>query len=141
MVDELIEEGAITSNVLAQVGHSSYTSVHYKSFNFKPESEMNRIMESIDILITHAGVGSITTALQLQKKVIVVPRLKKNGEHVDDHQIEIAKAYHQKGYIAVAQNKDELTYILKNIDDIKFQQYIPEKSTILNSIQDFISSI
>ncbi|MGE7683275.1 PssE/Cps14G family polysaccharide biosynthesis glycosyltransferase [Peribacillus simplex] len=141
MVDELIDEKVIIDNVLGQVGYSSYKPLYYNSFDFKPESEMNSMMKNADILITHAGVGSIITALQLQKKVIVVPRIKHYGEHVDDHQLEIAEAYYQKGFIALAKNKDQLAHLLKNVHDIKFQQYKTEKSTILSSIQDFIEKI
>lgn len=141
MVDELIDEKVITEYVMAQVGHSSYRPVNFESFDFKPESEMKKLMENANILITHAGVGTITTALQLNKKVIVVPRLSQFGEHVDDHQLEIAEAYHQKDYIALANNKVELSALLKNIVNIKFRQYEPEPSTILSSIEEFIDNI
>ncbi|MBE2975905.1 PssE/Cps14G family polysaccharide biosynthesis glycosyltransferase [Priestia megaterium] len=141
MVDELMEDKVITDKVLGQVGYSSYQPIYYEGFGFKPESEMTELIELADIMITHAGVGTITTALQLRKKVIVVPRLKQYGEHVDDHQLEIAQAYRQKGYIELAKNKEELAYLLKNINSINFQNYIPEKSTILSSIQDYIANI
>ena len=92
MVDDLIEEKLISDNVVAQVGYSTYIPRNFHSFQFKSENEINLLMEKAHILITHSGVGSITTALKLQKKVIVVPRLKKYKEHVDDHQLEIANA-------------------------------------------------
>ncbi|MDF2013284.1 PssE/Cps14G family polysaccharide biosynthesis glycosyltransferase [Priestia megaterium] len=141
MIDELIIEEVIIDPVVGQIGYSLYEPTHYSSFNFNPESEMKELIGKADILITHAGVGTITSALQLQKRVIVVPRLKEYGEHVDNHQLEIAEAYHQKGYIAIAHTKEELSYLLKNIDNINFKQYVPEKSTILSSIEDFISKI
>ena len=141
MIDELIEEEVITDTVVAQIGYSSYIPKNYQSFEFKSESEINKLMEKANILITHSGIGSITTALRLQKKVIVVPRLKKYKEHVDDHQLEIANAYQEKGFIAVAQNKNELANTLKEINLNKMKQFIPEKSTIISSIQDFIASI
>ena len=141
MIDELIEEEVITDTVVAQIGYSSYIPKNYQSFEFKSESEINILMETANILITHSGIGSITTALRLQKKVIVVPRLKKYKEHVDDHQLEITNAYQEKGLIAVAQNKNELVNTLKEINLNKMKQFIPEKSTIISSIQDFIASI
>ena len=141
MIDELIEEEVITDTVVAQIGYSSYIPKNYQSFEFKSESEINILMETANILITHSGIGSITTALKLQKKVIVVPRLKKYKEHVDDHQLEITNAYQEKGFIAVAQNKNELVNTLKEINLNKMKQFIPEKSTIISSIQDFIASI
>ena len=92
IVDDLIGEKLISDNVVAQVGHSRYIPKNFNSFQFKSENEINLLIENADIIITHSGVGSITTALKLQKKVIVVPRLKEYKEHVDDHQLEIANA-------------------------------------------------
>lgn len=141
MIDELIEEKIINEEVVAQVGYSTYKPENYKTFEFMPENKMSKMMNGADTLITHSGVGSITIALELQKKVIVVPRLKKFGEHVDDHQLEIAEAYYQKQYIALANSKNELKNILTNFDQLELKQYIPEKSTILSSIQEYIASI
>lgn len=141
MIDELIEEKIITEKVLAQSGYSSYEPINYQTFDFKPEGEMSNIIKESDILITHAGVGTITTALQLRKKVVVMPRLKQYGEHVDDHQIEIAEAYYQKGYIALANNKEKLVDILKNIKNINFQEYNPEPSTIVSSIEQYLDEL
>ncbi|SFG51907.1 UDP-N-acetylglucosamine transferase subunit ALG13 [Priestia megaterium] len=141
MVDELIEDKVITDNVLGQLGYSTYQPIYYEGFDFKPEKEMTRLIECADIIVTHAGVGTITTALQLQKKIIVVPRLSQYGEHVDNHQLEIAQAYRQKEYIQLAQNKEELTYLLNNINKLNFQKYTPANSTILSSIQDYIANI
>ncbi len=41
-------------------------------------------------MISHAGTGSILTALQLGKRPIVVPRRAAHGEHVDGHQDDLA---------------------------------------------------
>ena len=141
MIDDLIKEEVIDDTVMAQAGYSAYSPKNYYSFKFKSENEINTLMEKADIVITHSGIGSITTALKLQKKVIVVPRLKKYKEHVDNHQLEIADAYKEKGYIVVAHNKNELTSILKNIDHIEVEKFVPEKSTLIRSIQNFIANI
>ena len=49
-----------------------------------------------DVLITHSGVATIIAGLKNDKKVIVVPRLAKYGEHVDDHQVQIAESFLNK---------------------------------------------
>lgn len=42
-----------------------------------------------DVVVTHAGVGSILCATNAGHTPIVVPRLKRHGEHVDDHQVHL----------------------------------------------------
>lgn len=46
------------------------------------------------MLITHGGAGTMVNAVKRGKRVIVVPRLARYGEHVDDHQLELAKRLH-----------------------------------------------
>lgn len=49
-------------------------------------------LETARAVITHAGVGSILCAARLGHTPIVVPRLRRLGEHVDDHQRELTRA-------------------------------------------------
>lgn len=48
-------------------------------------------MRHAEVVVTHAGVGSAVTAIRAGKKPIMVPRLARFGEHVDDHQLELAQ--------------------------------------------------
>jgi UDP-N-acetylglucosamine--N-acetylmuramyl-(pentapeptide) pyrophosphoryl-undecaprenol N-acetylglucosamine transferase len=48
-------------------------------------------MQDADVVITHAGVGSAVTAIRAGKKPILLPRLARFGEHVDDHQLQLAE--------------------------------------------------
>jgi UDP-N-acetylglucosamine transferase subunit ALG13 len=47
-------------------------------------------MRDAEVVITHAGVGSAVTAIRAGKKPVLVPRLARFGEHVDDHQLQLA---------------------------------------------------
>lgn len=54
-------------------------------------------MRAADTVICHAGVGTIMTALKLGHLPIVIPRLQNHGEHVDDHQWDIATRLDERG--------------------------------------------
>ena len=62
---------------------------------FMPFDEMVACFEAADVVITHAGVGSVLSAVRAGHAPIVVPRLRRLGEHVDDHQVEFARALAQ----------------------------------------------
>jgi UDP-N-acetylglucosamine transferase subunit ALG13 len=62
-----------------------------KSFDFCNNDDFNEYIKNADCIITHGGVGNIFTILKSNKIPIVIPRLKKYGEHVDDHQIQIVE--------------------------------------------------
>ena len=56
-----------------------------------------------DVVICHAGVGTILRLLELGVRPIVVPRSAERGEHVDDHQHQVARALHDRGLVIALQ--------------------------------------
>jgi UDP-N-acetylglucosamine transferase subunit ALG13 len=56
-----------------------------------PLGELTELMRQARVIVTHAGVGTILTALANGKRPVVVPRLRQFGEAVDDHQVEFAR--------------------------------------------------
>lgn len=58
-------------------------------------------MRQADMVITHAGVGSAVTAIRAGKKPVLVPRLARYGEHVDDHQLQLAERLAEFGLAVV----------------------------------------
>jgi len=61
--------------------------------------DMVETMRAADVVICHAGVGSIMLSLELGKVPVVVARLVEHGEHVDDHQLQIANRMSERGLI------------------------------------------
>ena len=50
---------------------------------------MRKKIRDSDIIITHGGIGTIVESLNENKIIIIVPRLKRYNEAIDDHQCEI----------------------------------------------------
>lgn len=73
----------------------------------KPE-KMKDIIKDSDIIITHAGVGTIMECLEMDKEIIVVPRKVENLEHVNNHQEEIAFEMEKKGFLTKVDTYEEL---------------------------------
>lgn len=48
-------------------------------------------------VVTHAGVGSVMLSLANGKRPIVMARRQEFGEHVDDHQVELARRMEANG--------------------------------------------
>jgi len=69
---------------------------------------MVELIEAADVVVSHAGVGSIMCALRAGHVPIVFPRLKRYGETVDDHQAELAEALERRGNVIVVWNATEL---------------------------------
>lgn len=98
-VDKVAGDSVLNEEFFVQSGYCTYTPKHCQHAAFLSKEEMEDKMDQCSILLSHAGVGSILMGLKRGKKVIVVPRLQKYGEHVDDHQVEIAESFAKAGYI------------------------------------------
>lgn len=79
---------------------------------FGAYAEMAALCEQARAVVSHAGVGSIMTALAAGKQPIVVPRLRRFDEHVDDHQLQIAKQFESQGLVRCLTDAAELPTLL-----------------------------
>jgi UDP-N-acetylglucosamine transferase subunit ALG13 len=60
------------------------------------------------VVVTHAGVGSVLVALTNGRRPIVMPRMRRHGEAVDDHQIAFAERFEKSGFVTVVRTGEEL---------------------------------
>lgn len=75
-------------------------------------AQLQEALDSADVVITHAGVGSVLGALRAGKHPIVVPRCSRLGEHIDDHQVELAGMLRQRGLASIVEPTDHLRDVL-----------------------------
>jgi UDP-N-acetylglucosamine--N-acetylmuramyl-(pentapeptide) pyrophosphoryl-undecaprenol N-acetylglucosamine transferase len=64
--------------------------------------ELGSLMERADVVVAHAGIGSALMAFEAGKSPILIPRMKSHGEHVDDHQTQIAQQFADRGLAVMA---------------------------------------
>ena len=76
---------------------------------FLPYAEVLKLIEESEVVVSHAGVGSIICAVRAGHTPIVFPRLERYGETVDDHQVELARALEQRGTVRVATDPAQLS--------------------------------
>ena len=101
-LDELYEERLLTDSMFAQIGTSTYRPKHYEYKDFISAEEFLMKIQEADIVVSHGASGSIMKALNAKKKVIVVTRLEKYGEHINDHQIQNNEAFSSNKYVLMA---------------------------------------
>jgi UDP-N-acetylglucosamine--N-acetylmuramyl-(pentapeptide) pyrophosphoryl-undecaprenol N-acetylglucosamine transferase len=95
-------------SVLWQVGPSDVSDLGIDTVASLPNDRLRAEIAAADLVISHAGTGSILTALQLGKRPIVVPRRAAHGEHVDGHQNDLAAFVASEG-LALVREADEIT--------------------------------
>lgn len=136
-----IDKGNIKEKVIVQAGFTKYDSKDMEIFDLIPTIEFKKLVKESNLIITHGGVGSIMDALKLGKTVIAAPRLKKFGEHDNDHQLEIINNFAELGYIIPLKDFNKLDKLL-----IKAKTFVPNKlksntDNMINLISDYIDKI
>ena len=101
-LDELYEDGTLTEEMFAQIGTSTYVPKYYQYKDFITQEEFAEKIKEADIVVSHGASGSIMKALNAGKKVIVVTRLEKYNEHINDHQIQNNEAFSSNRYVLMA---------------------------------------
>ena len=99
---------ALDDDVIVQYGHNEPPQGVREAVAFMPISVLNEHMRAADVVVTHAGVGSVLCARQAGHVPVVVPRLHRYGEHVDDHQLELVAALGADGHVVPVRDMAEL---------------------------------
>lgn len=116
--------GLMEIQVFSQVGptEACFSNIQHKQF-LEPD-ELDRFFETAQLVVAHAGMGSIISALSLGKPIIIVPRKASLGEHRNDHQMATAKRFSGRPGVYVAWDEKELVALLdkwcsRNFEHVK----------------------
>lgn len=130
--------GKIDEEVIMQIGYTTYKPVNAQYFEFAEYSKIQKLNSDSRVVVSHAGVGSILTALEQRTHLIIVPRLKKYDEVVDDHQLEISKELSENSNVTVVYEVENLAESLKK--DFSFSEEIG-RNRLVSSLKKYIFSI
>jgi len=138
LLDEGAGNGLISDEIVAQTGYSDYIPKNIICHRFLEKEDFESYISKADVVVSHSGVGSIMTALKKGKPVVVFPRLAKYGEHVDDHQIEIARTFAEKGYLLMCGENDDLLSLIERAGKYTFNEYVSQTDRIIEMIEGFL---
>ncbi len=96
------------ADVLWQTGVSDVRGLGIAGRESVPHPEVLAAVAAADVVVGHAGTGAALTALEAGRCPVLVPRLARHGEHVDDHQVQVADELHDRG-LAIRCDAEDLT--------------------------------
>ena len=140
-IDILIDDGLLDEEVYAQIGYSNHVPEHYHFDKMMDKSKYDSMIKKCDLLVTHSGVGTIVLGLKYSKPVIVVPRLKRYGEHIDDHQVQIADAFSDRNLVLKCEDTEDLIASIKEARSHRFDRYISKNDVVIREIESFLSGL
>lgn len=117
MVDGVVTE--LSEEVVAQALPGKYTPRHFRQLNLIPAKEYDEYVKKSRLIVAHAGMGIIITAMRLNKPILVLPRLARLGEHRNDHQVSTATHLEELGYLTIIKDEDDLRHYLNDDSEVK----------------------
>jgi len=94
--------------VVAQVGVTDFAPRCMEVHAGLPPEAYQDAFAAADVVVGHAGMGTIITAFELGKHLLIMPRRAALGEHRNDHQLATVERVKDYPGIAVAMQEDEL---------------------------------
>jgi beta-1,4-N-acetylglucosaminyltransferase len=140
-VDAAIEQGYIKEEIFGQIGRCNYKPRNMKYVEMLDKEMFDSYVLKSSGIISHAGIGTIKIALDNNKPLLVMPRQKKYGEVVNNHQVATAKKFEELGHILVAYDIHDLPDVVR-----KLKGFVPCKReadtfTVADRIGHFLKAL
>jgi UDP-N-acetylglucosamine transferase subunit ALG13 len=127
-------------DVFAQVGVGAWKPIYMDSVDFLEPPEYKRRFDEASLIISHAGMGTILSALLRGKPILVMPKLASLGEHRNEHQTATARRMMEMGRVNVAFDVSELRQKLDQLDQLSpHERILPVASgPLIEGLRSFI---
>ena len=142
-VDEWCGMRGFGKNVFGQItDRAEYQPKHFEAVASLTPTEYGQRFEASDLIISHAGMGSIITALTKQKPIVILPRRGHLRETRNDHQFATLQRFKFRPGILAAQDEAELVDVLDRVadGDVTKSQRLPDfaDESLIGAIEHFI---
>jgi len=127
-------------DVFAQIGRGGWVPQFIAHTNMLEPSEFKVRLASAQLIVGHAGMGTILSALQISKPILVMPRRGHLGETRNDHQMATARQFLLMGKVNIVLDEEELFASLDHIEHFVSREPITPCASprLVDSIHAFI---
>lgn len=137
-LNELVRQGKYSSEAIVMQSALYPVKPEFTHFGLIPHEEFNRYMQEAEVVVTHSGVNSIISCMELGKPLVVCPRLHEYGEHVDNHQLEIAKLMHEKYDVLTCMDMQDLPTLIEKAKTHQYKQWVSHRDELIRAISGLI---
>lgn len=106
--------------VVVQTGYTDYEYRYAKAFRFCRRAEMTRYLKEASVVILQGGWGAISEAMELHKRIVVLPRHDKT-EHIHD-QGQLVRKLDEMGCVVAVEDERRLAEAVERARTFRFKQ-------------------
>lgn len=127
-------------DVFAQIGPTQWRPRKIGWTQFIDPAEFRRRVAEASVIVAHAGMGSIITALEAGVPILVMPRRGHLSETRNDHQVATAERFQALGRVAVAMDEHDLPAKLDQLGTLTAAGRIGSAASesLIRAVRDFI---
>ncbi len=128
-------------DVFAQIGPGGWRPGHIAWAEFLRPAEFQARLRACSVVVAHAGMGSILTALEAGKPIVVMPRRADLAETRNDHQVATAREFLRSGRVDAAMDENELRERLGRLDSLAIGAAIARHASpeLLATLRSFVA--
>ena len=140
-VDQAFDGKLINEEIFAQIGETSYKPLNFESVVSLEKNVFDKRLREASSVIGHAGMGTITMALKNHKPLLVMPRLKRYREHVNDHQVATARKFEELGHILAVYDAKDLPNGIRKLKNFVPRERKANPEAVADRIRLFLNSL
>jgi beta-1,4-N-acetylglucosaminyltransferase len=141
-VDEIAPR--LSHEIVVQKGYSKYVPKNTKYFDFVPANTAVDYIRNSDLVVSHAGMGTLILCKEYRIPIIIFPRREKFKEHVNDHQMEIAQVLEKREDLNVHIVYEEDQLEEKIVEALGKREMAPQENrgreNLIRTITEFIQT-
>lgn len=140
IVDQWASENE-RNDVFAQIGNGGWIPKHMKYSEFLEPPRFKDYFTQAKVIVAHAGMGTILSALHYGKPILVMPKRASLGEQRNEHQLATARRMMELGNVDVAFDEEELREKLDQLGQLIPKNTIGSfaEEKLIEGLRDFIS--
>lgn len=137
----LVERGMYKPGEIVMQSSVYEVEPKFTHYELIPSAQFDRLIDKAELVITHSGVNSIISCMKRKKPLIIVPRFKMYGEHVDNHQVEIAELMKQKFEVVVAEDLSKIEEAIEEAKHHKYKEWVSHNAELVGAIKELVDKL
>ena len=127
----------------AQIAEGKYEPRNMPFARMLSRREFAEKIDQAKLIVAHAGMGSVISAMQQKKPIVILPRKYEQGEHTPDHQMATARWLHAKPGVYVAMEDADLRTTIDAVLAAPSAAAIPPTapSEFIDKLRAYISNV
>lgn len=136
--------GRFGLDVYGQVGISTVKPKNFPAVQNIAAQDFDQKFRSADVIVAHAGIGTVLSAQKYRKPIILFPRKASLGEHRNEHQTATCNQLENRPGIYVAWTESELERLVADRASLKVastDDVAAGRGSFVSNLRDYLEQL